>query len=54
MADKGAAHLTVPMPHPVDQTHIAIAICELVKAHLYDATGRTFEVAITPTSPSRA
>jgi hypothetical protein len=52
MADKGAAHLTMPMPHPVDQTHIAIErICELVKAHLYDATGRTVEVAITRTNP---
>jgi len=48
MAHKGAAHLTLPMQHPVDQTHIAIArICELVKANLYDATGRTFEVAVT-------
>ena len=28
-ADKGAAHLTLPMPHHVDQTHIAIVrICE--------------------------
>jgi hypothetical protein len=44
MADKGAAHLTMPMPHPVDKTHIAIArICELVKAYLYDATGRPFK-----------
>jgi hypothetical protein len=48
MADKGAAHLTLPMPHPVDQTHIAIVrICELVKEHLYDATGRNFELTIT-------
>jgi len=57
MADKGAAHLTLPMPHPVDQTHIAIVrICELVKAHLYDATGRTFEITIAPcliTAPDR-
>ncbi len=48
MADKGAAHLTLPMPHPVDLTHIAIVrICELIKAHLYDATGRNFELTIT-------
>jgi len=47
MADKGAAHLTMPMQHPVEYTHIAIVgICELVKAQLYDATGRTFEVTI--------
>ena len=53
MADKGAAHLTLPMPHPVDQTHIAIVrICELVKAHLYDATGRTFELTITRGAPA--
>jgi hypothetical protein len=52
MADKGAAHLTMPMQHPVDQTHIAVVrICELVKAHLYDTTGRTFEIAITRTIP---
>jgi hypothetical protein len=53
MADKGAAHLTLPMPHPVDQTHIAIVrICELVKAHLYDATGRIFELTITRGAPA--
>jgi hypothetical protein len=53
MADKGAAHLTLPMQHPVDQTHIAIArICELIKEHLYDATGRTFEVAIARPTPT--
>ncbi len=53
MADKGAAHLTLPMPHPVEQTHIAIIrICELVKAHLYDATGRAFEVSITRAVPA--
>jgi hypothetical protein len=49
MADKGAAHLTMPMRHPVDDTHIAIMrICELVKTHLYDATGRSFDVAVFP------
>jgi len=53
MADKGAAHLTLPMPHPVDQTHIALArICELVKEHLYDATGRTFELTISRSAPA--
>jgi hypothetical protein len=53
MADKGAAHLTLPMQHPVDQTHIAVArICELVKAHLYDVTGRTFEIQITGAAPA--
>jgi hypothetical protein len=52
MADKGAAHLTMPMQHPVEQTHIAIVrICELVKAHLYDATGRVFEIAIVRSIP---
>jgi hypothetical protein len=55
MADQGAAHLTMPMTHPVDQTHIAVArICELVKAHLYDATGRIFDVAIRRTNPADA
>jgi len=55
MADKGAAHLTMPMRHPVEQTHIAVTrICDLVKAHLYEATGRTFEVAITRTNPTGA
>jgi hypothetical protein len=50
MADKGAAHLTMPMRHPVDDTHIAIMrICELVKTHLYDATGRSFDVAVAST-----
>ena len=53
MADKGAAHLTMPMQHPVKETHIAIVrICELVKEHLYDATGRIFEVTITRTTPA--
>jgi len=53
MADKGAAHLTMPMQHPLEQTHIAVVrICELVKAHLYDATGRTFEVIITHAAPA--
>jgi hypothetical protein len=47
-----AAHLTMPMQHPVEQTHIAIVrICELVKAHLYDATGRAFEIAIVRSIP---
>jgi hypothetical protein len=55
MADKGAAHLTMPMTHLVDQTHIAVAqICELVKAHLYDATGKIFDVAIRRTNPADA
>jgi hypothetical protein len=50
MADKGAAHLTMPMQHPVDDTHIAIMrICDLVKTHLYDATGRSFDVAVAST-----
>jgi hypothetical protein len=54
MADKGAAHLNTPMQHPVEYTHIAIArICELVKVHLYDATGRTFEVTINRMAPAR-
>jgi hypothetical protein len=54
MADKGAAHLTMPMRHPVEYTHIAIVrICELVKAQLYDATGRTFEVTIDRMAPAR-
>jgi hypothetical protein len=53
MADKGAAHLTMPMQHPVEQTHIAVVrICELVKTHLYDATGRTFEVTISRIIPA--
>lgn len=53
MADKGAAHLTLPMPHPVDQTHNAIVrICELVKAHLYDATDRIFELTIMRGAPA--
>jgi hypothetical protein len=53
MADKGAAHLTMPMRHPVEDTHIAIArICELVKAHLYDATRRTFDIAVARVNPA--
>jgi hypothetical protein len=52
-ADKGAAHLTMPMRHPLEDTHIAIAqICELVRAHLYDATGRTFEIGVARMSPA--
>jgi hypothetical protein len=44
MADKGAAHLTMPLHHPVKDTHKAIMqICDLVKKHLYDATGRSFK-----------
>jgi len=53
MADKGAAHLTMPMAHPVEQTHIAIVrICELVKAQQYDTTGRNFELTITRGAPA--
>lgn len=47
MVDKGAAHLTTPMKHPIEKTHVAIArICQLVKIHLYDQTNRTFEVTV--------
>src|SRR5260370_40748817 len=43
MVDTGAAHLTIPMPHPVSDSHKAIhRILELVKVHLYDRTGRPF------------
>lgn len=45
MVDKGAAHLTIPMSHPVSDTHTAIhLILELVKSNLYDRTGRPFRV----------
>jgi hypothetical protein len=47
MVDKGAAHLTEPMKHPVDKTHEAISrVCELLKVHLYDATGRKFPIPL--------
>jgi hypothetical protein len=41
MSDKGAAHLTVPMKHPVDRTHEAIdRIMHYVRVNLYQHTGR--------------
>jgi len=41
MADEGAAHLTVPHDHQVQETHVAITrICEYVKKYLYDSTNR--------------
>lgn len=41
MADKGAAHLTMPMKHPVDRTHGAIErILHYVRLNLYRHTGR--------------
>lgn len=47
MADKGAAHLTTPMKHPWEETHIAISrICYYLRVHLYDAAGKTLEQAV--------
>ncbi len=43
MADKGAAHLTLPMKHPWDKTHEAILrIQHYVRTNLYQATGRSW------------
>jgi hypothetical protein len=47
MADKGAAHLTVPMKHPWEETHVAISrICWHLKVCLYDPAGMTLEGAV--------
>jgi hypothetical protein len=44
MADKAAAHLTMPMKHPWERTHEVIAlICEYLKLQLYARTGRAFD-----------
>jgi hypothetical protein len=52
MADKAAAHLTIPMPHPVEDTHIAISrICHYLKVHLFDSAGKPFEGAVPQISP---
>ncbi len=46
MADKGAAHLTVPMTQPWEETHVAISrICRYLQIHLYDPAGETLEGA---------
>ena len=45
MADKGAAHLTLPYKHPWERTHEAIErIMYYLKVNLYEATNR--ELAI--------
>jgi len=42
MADKGAAHLTMPVNHPWDKTHTAIdLIHDLIKEYIYKPTGRS-------------
>jgi hypothetical protein len=44
MADKGAAHLTMPMKHPWKETHVAISrICRYLKVYLYDPASETLE-----------
>ena len=41
MADKGAAHLTMPYNHPVNETYKAIElIIKLIKEHIYIPVGR--------------
>lgn len=41
MTDKAAAHFTIPIQHPWDQSHEAILrIYDYARFHLYDATGR--------------
>ena len=46
MADKGAAHLTIPMKHPWENTHAAVSrICYYLKTHLYAPAGRTLKEA---------
>jgi hypothetical protein len=47
MVDKGAAHLTTPMKHPLEDTHNAISrILHYLKVNLYDAVGRPLEQSV--------
>ncbi|MCF8454139.1 MAG: hypothetical protein K9G42_13105, partial [Pedobacter sp.] len=46
MADKGAAHLTLPRRHDWENTHFVIdKIVSYVKTHIYSPAGRLFEQA---------
>jgi hypothetical protein len=47
MADKAAAHLTKPMKHPLENTHIAISrICLYLQTYLYNPAGKTLKAAV--------
>jgi len=47
MADKAAAHLTIPMNHDWSQTHdVILRIHHYIKVNLYDRTNRQFKDAI--------
>jgi hypothetical protein len=44
MADKAAAHFTMPMAHDVSKTHeVILRIHHYLKVDLYDYTGRLFK-----------
>jgi len=47
MADKAAAHLTMPAKHPWEDAHVAITlICRYLKVHLYYPAGQILEGAV--------
>ena len=47
MADKGAAHLTLPYKHPWERTHEAIErIMYYLKINLYEATNRELAIQL--------
>jgi hypothetical protein len=47
MADKAAAHFTMPMNHEWGKTHdVILRIHHYLKVNLYDHTGRPFKDAI--------
>lgn len=47
MADKGAAHLTLPMNHPWQRTHEAIdRILHYLRANLYTPTGHVMDIQV--------
>jgi hypothetical protein len=46
MADKGAAHLTIPRQHDLENTHLVIEkIVASITTHIYYPTGRQFTIA---------